>query len=92
MLNFLASIQATGGKNDNFNTMRAPKLVDVDVERLSDELVARDAHLELLEADPAVRVVVRLLQPFLDRVLQGGVTLTSACCTGVAPTGYFDTV
>ena len=72
--------------------MRAPKLVDVDVERLSDELVARDAHLELLEADPAVRVVVGLLQPLLDRVLQGGVTLTSAYCTGVAPTGYFDTV
>ena len=58
-----------------------PNLVDVDVERLSDELVPRDAHLELLEADPSVRVVVGLLQPLLDRVLQGGVTLTSAYCT-----------
>ena len=58
-------------------TMRA-NLVDVDVERLSDELVPRDAHLELLEANPAVRVIVGLLQPLLDRVLQRGVTLTSA--------------
>ena len=50
--------------------MDGPRLVDVDVKRLADERVARDAHLELLEADPAVRVVVGLLQPRLDRLLR----------------------
>ena len=45
-------------------------LGDVGVEDLADERVSRDAHLELLEADPAVRVVVCLLQPLLDRLLK----------------------
>ena len=52
------------------STKRYLRLIDVDVERLADERVARDAHLELLEADPAVRVEVGLLQPHLDIVLE----------------------
>ena len=51
--------------------MDSPRLVDVYDEHFVDERVARDAHLELLEADPAVRVEVGLLQPPLDRVLHG---------------------
>ena len=47
-----------------------PMLGDVGVEDLADERVSRDAHLELLEADSAVRVVVCLLQPLLDRLLK----------------------